>query len=886
MNASSTMEGRALASTAAVTFNGTSGRLPNNGPLTIVSAHGTGLLPAGVYTNMYGMTLTNYVTGVETVGSTQYVATGWSMSGNNPTSGSGTNMVMVQTNTATLTWQWATNYALNATSDPNGSLLGSTNGWYLAGSSVTVTAAPSGGFIFAGWTGDVTGPTNNAVQTMTMSQARTAMANFAVAAGPTQTLTIVSEHGVGLPIAGIYFTGNGDTLTNGITDVETIGGTQYVAAGWALAGNVDTNGQVSGIDTNLIMVQTNSAVLTWLWTTNYALNASSDTNGTLTGSTNGWYLAGSSVTVTSAPNPNYLFAGWTGDVPGPTNNAVQTLTMDQARTALAHFVPGPAVPVSLTIISEHGTGLPPVGVYTNGGTIALTNSITGTETIGGTQYVATGWSMTGNDPATGIDTNMVMVQTNNAVLTWLWSTNYWLAVGTSGSGSVTPTSSWFAAGSIALLTATPTLVGSAVSWSGDTNGCVPVGATLAAPMTQARAVTALFANGAGPAISGKVTKFGTSAGVPGVLLTLTGGGLATTDASGNYTCYVPVGWSGFATPSYTNGGTFLPVTMSYSNVTVTKTKQNYVWTPTPVNPEIEGKVTAKSCPQRGIAGIVLTFSGLGTTTTTVCGAYCMTVPNNWSGTVTPSDPNGGGGFSPASRTFRKVVQEVTFVSGHGDFTWIPPPVISGKVTHSKVGVAGVVLTFSGVGSATTDVSGAYSLTVPYNWTGTETPSYTAGTFAPVYKAFSKVTANRVQNFTCTVPTALAVPRPAVVTAVAVAPVELLRTSGSVLWSGADVDPAKQAPELLLIAVNDGVSTVTLPVAVAAPGDLSATVEIGAALLGVVEPAGEYAVVIRNNGGAVTSDTLLPGATTLTGTVTFVPVGDTLVLTWDLTLLRP
>ena len=244
MNASSTLEGRALAQTGAVTFNGTSGRLPNNGPLTIISAHGVGLPPAGVYTNMYGTSLTNRITGMETIGGTQYVSSGWTLVGNVDTNGQvaggTTNNFMIQTNTATLTWQWNTNFFLNASADTNGSLTGSTNGWYLAGSSVTVTSAPNPGYFFAGWTGDVTGPTNNAVQTMTMSQARTAVAHFA--AGVAQTLTIVSEHGLGLPIAGIYFTGNGDTLTNSITGEETIGGTQYVAAGWSLTGNVDTNG--------------------------------------------------------------------------------------------------------------------------------------------------------------------------------------------------------------------------------------------------------------------------------------------------------------------------------------------------------------------------------------------------------------------------------------------------------------------------------------------------------------------------------------------------------------------------------------------------------------------------------------------------------------------
>jgi uncharacterized repeat protein (TIGR02543 family) len=954
--------------------------------LTIVSEHGIGLPLAGIYTNANGSTLTNLITGVQTMigGTTQYVNTGWTLAGgadtNGQVSGGATNMVMVQTNNAVLTWLWSTNYWLAISTSGSGSVTGSTNGWYLAGSSVTVTSAPNPGYTFAGWTGDVPpGSTNNAIQTMTMSQARTVTAHFVVSAGPTQTLTIVSEHGTGLPLAGIYTNANGSTLTNLITGVETmIGGTtQYVNTGWTLAGGADTNGQVSGSATNMIMVQTNTEVLTWLWSTNYWLAVGTNGSGSVTGSTNGWYLAGSSVTVTSAPNPGYTFAGWTGDVTGPTNNAVQTMTMNQARTAVAHFVVAAGPAQTLTIVSEHGIGLPVAGVYTNGNGVTLTNGITGVETIGGTQYVAAGWSMIGNDPITGTDTNMVMVQTNNAVLTWLWSTNYWLAISTNGSGSVTTTNGWYAAGSNVLLTATPGITGSSVGWSGDTNGCVIVGTTLAVPMNRARSITAVFA-GSVPTISGKVTKSGTSTGVTNVLITLTGGGLATTDASGNYTCHVPVGWSGIATPSSGIGGTFAPTSKSYSKLTANSTGQNYIWTPTPANPEIEGRVVLQSKSSQGVAGVVLTFVGYGTTntaTTDTNGNYSNVVVYGWTGTVTPSTNGIGGAFSPTSKSYSKVVAEK---SGQ-NFTWVPPPIISGRVTKSgtSTGVAGVVLTFYGVGTNTTDVNGYYSMTVPYNWNGTVTPSNTAGgAFSPTNKSYSKLiknstgqnyiwtpsptnlkitgkiipflgnrlslaggvvltfsgvgstTADVNGNYTMSVPYGwsgtvtpsatlrnnflpayrsfssvissktgqdfvwlksviqLVPQQVASVESVAIAaPVTLLRTAGTVRWSGTNAGLARQAFELLSIAVNDGAPKITLPVAVADPGDLSATVEIDPPLQGVVEPAGEAAVIFWNNGGTVTTGTYLPGAT-LVGSVLFVPVGDNVVLTWDLTLLKP
>jgi len=85
--------------------------------------------------------------------------------------------------------------------------------------------------------------------------------------------------------------------------------------------------------------------------------------------------------------------------------------------------------VTLEILSEHGIGNPTTGLYSNVSGSLLTNSISATETLlGGTQYVNIGWNMISNSPLFGITNSMEMVHTNNAVLTWLWSTNYFLTL--------------------------------------------------------------------------------------------------------------------------------------------------------------------------------------------------------------------------------------------------------------------------------------------------------------------------------------------------------------------------------------------------------------------------------------------------------------------------
>lgn len=76
---------------------------------------------------------------------------------------------------------------------------------------------------------------------------------------------------------------------------------------------------------------------------------------------------------------------------------------------------------TLEIVSLCGTGTPAVGVYTNLVGTVLSLSMTPTGSSGPTQYVCTGWSMTGQEPASGTGNSFQMTVTDNAVLTWNWS---------------------------------------------------------------------------------------------------------------------------------------------------------------------------------------------------------------------------------------------------------------------------------------------------------------------------------------------------------------------------------------------------------------------------------------------------------------------------------
>ncbi len=79
-------------------------------------------------------------------------------------------------------------------------------------------------------------------------------------------------------------------------------------------------------------------------------------------------------------------------------------------------------------------------------------------------------------------------------------------------------------------------------------------------------------------------------------------------------------------------------------------------------------------------------------------------------------------------------------NGQGSAPYVPPShTISGSV-----GAAGVTLSYTDGGpkTATSQSNGSYSLPVPYNWSGTVTPTHPCFTFNPLNKPYSNITTNQ------------------------------------------------------------------------------------------------------------------------------------------------
>lgn len=515
--------------------------LTTTNTLTVASAYGQAVPQVGSHPYTNGAVVACSITNTPLLqqATTQVFASGWTLSGNSPTSGSTTNFNLTLTNSATLTWLWQTNVMLQAGAGAGGTI-SSTGGWYALGGSVTVTAMANSGYAFAGWIGEVSGSTNANPLTLTMDRARSVTANFATneASGGNGLVWRVDFNGSGNDtLASSNFTGwtvsassrtqsfanvdggpvssfitvrllgsgtftafqrnmnagsatnlfrdGGQTTASGMTlgisnlspgavytlrvwyfdDEFSMGTTQTYAnvtdgasaslgaltntfAANAAAGHASLPGDLydarycltaelsAGTNGNLDIAITPNAGNTKINAmelsgigaeppVSYSLSATAnDASWGSVSPAGGMYMSGTVVQVTAMASNGFSFISWSGDASGTSNPLHLTMDADKNITAtFATNTPPPAATSLLVVASAHGTPVPAgTNHYTNG--TIVNASVAGSPIVNGsTTITCTGWTLAGNDPGAGTGTSFSMTITNNATLTWLWTTN-------------------------------------------------------------------------------------------------------------------------------------------------------------------------------------------------------------------------------------------------------------------------------------------------------------------------------------------------------------------------------------------------------------------------------------------------------------------------------
>ena len=237
-------------------------------------------------------------------------------------------------------------------------------------------------------------------------------------------------------------------------------------------------------------------------------------------------------------------------------------------------------------------------------------------------------------------------------------------------------------------------------------------------------------------ISGTVFNAATLQPISGATITFwgNGGGVATTNSSGNYSFSVPCGYSGYAT-AFKLGYSFTPILWNYTDVNANISGKNYAGTYKTFN--ITGLVTDNTGDPVSDATVTFGGSGGGSVTTNASGYYSKSVPYNYSGTATPAKACLV--FSPENRLYT----EVTSHQSNQDYSAQPfNPVISGVILDDEGNpLSGVSLTFSGTGGGTvfTDNNGFYSKTVPCPYSGTVSVSKTCFVFDPPGMNYTNIT---------------------------------------------------------------------------------------------------------------------------------------------------
>jgi uncharacterized repeat protein (TIGR02543 family) len=191
-------------------------------------------------------------------------------------------------------------------------------GVYPEGTVVTVTASADPGFLFTGWSGDLTGTANPA--SLTLDADKTVGAFF----DPAFRLSVDIPGGGTVtldPPGGLYPAGTIVTLT------------ATPDPGWTFTG---WSGDLSGTASLAALVMDGDKSVTAHFTRVFTVTTRVTGSGRIDlDPPGGTYLEGTLVTATAVPDAGHEFKGWSGDLTGLANP--QTLLLDANKSIRATF---------------------------------------------------------------------------------------------------------------------------------------------------------------------------------------------------------------------------------------------------------------------------------------------------------------------------------------------------------------------------------------------------------------------------------------------------------------------------------------------------------------------------------------------------------------------
>ncbi len=381
-------------------------------------------------------------------------------------------------------WTFTTIPQLTVSADPSTGGTATGGGTFAQGSVVTVNATPASGYIFLNWTETDNGPviSNSPSYQYTMAGNRNLIANFqAVPAGNFAVVLSSSPPAGGTTIGGGTFAA-GSSVT-----VSARPNAGFTFVDWTENGvRVSTS---SNIQFTLNANRTFVANFRAIPASQFAvlLTSSPASGGTTDGE--GAFAAGSSVTITAAPNTGYTFTNWTDLASGVVLSASPSYTfaLNANRALVANFALNT---YTLTVSGTNGTVAknPDQARYNHGSTVVLT----ATPAPG---YIFSSWSGdatgTTNPLTVTMDGNKTIVANFTQIPVNMFTLN---VTAVNGSVLKVPNQATYSSGSTVVLTATPAAGYTFSSWSGDATGSIN---PLTVTMNANKNITANFVPNAG-----------------------------------------------------------------------------------------------------------------------------------------------------------------------------------------------------------------------------------------------------------------------------------------------------------------------------------------------------------------------------------------------------
>ena len=229
------------------------------------------------------------------------------------------------TQTGTVTANFAQTMCTLTTTYTGQGSISPASGSYPCGSTINLTATPSGGYSFGNWSGSGYSGTSSS-------------ASFTLATNTTETATFLAANTCTL---GTSVTGSGSITLNPTGGSYTCGSNVIVsatpAADWSLTG---FSGALTGaINPQTLTLTTSTTVAAAFTQTSFPVNVTIvgpgtvATSATASANSDGTYPAGTQVTLTASPSAGAIFTGYTGSLVSATSPATVTVSSTENITA-------------------------------------------------------------------------------------------------------------------------------------------------------------------------------------------------------------------------------------------------------------------------------------------------------------------------------------------------------------------------------------------------------------------------------------------------------------------------------------------------------------------------------------------------------------------------